>query len=281
MMQLRHVVALTLLFAPNLAAADRIKVAVVPGVAVNLDAARVDALSQDMAEALAAELDIDTIGGLEVRRLLPPEGLPADCITKPACTSDVAKRTGATQLLFVVMVDSGGPVQIDSEWIDAESGRRASRPAIDLTSTIDEAAKQKFETVALQLLPEAPVRPKPKAGAATLKIDTQMTKGTPRHLTPSAIGTAGLTGLGLAIGLGFGLETKNKYNSCAAAPTVCTSDAKDTIRRDGITADVGFLVATGAAIATVVLYVTSYEPPHVIIAPMSDRGAGVSWSGRF
>ena len=281
MMKLRLVFALTLLFAPNLAAADRIKVAVVPGVSVNLDAARVDALSQDLAEALVAELDIDAIGGLEVRRLLPPEGLPADCITKPACTADVAKRTGASQLLFVVMVDSGGPVQIDSEWIDSASGRRASRPAIDLTTTIDEAAKQKFQSVAEQLLPEAPVRPKPKAAGGTVHIDTKMTKGVPRHLTAASIATSGLTMLGLGIGIGYGIETRSKYNACEAHPTMCTPANKDTIRRASVTADVGFLVATGAAIATVVLYVTSSEAPHVIVTPTEDGGAGVSWFGRF
>ena len=281
MMKLRLVVALTLLFAPNLAAADRIKVAVVPGVSVNLDAARVDALSQDLAEALVATLDIDAIGGLEVRRLLPPEGLPADCITKPACTADVAKRTGASQLLFVVMVDSGGPVQIDSEWIDSASGRRASRPAIDLTSTLDEAAKQKFESVAEQLLPEAPVRPKPKPAGGTVHIDTQMTKGTPRHLTAASIATSGLTMLGLGIGIGYGIETRSKYNACEAHPTMCTPSNKDTIRRASVTADVGFLIATGAAIATVVLYVTSSESPHVIVSPTPEGGAGVSWFGRF
>src|SRR5688500_7835319 len=95
---------------------DRIRVAVVPGVAVNLDAARVDALSQDLADALATELDVDAVGGLEVRRQLPPDGLPPDCVATPSCVSDVAKRLGATQLLFVVMVDTGGSgsVQVDS-----------------------------------------------------------------------------------------------------------------------------------------------------------------------
>ena len=87
------VLAASILLASNIAAADRIKVAVVPGVAVNLDAARVDALSQDLAEGLASALDIDAVGGLEVRRQLPAEGVPPDCATKPTCTADVAKRT--------------------------------------------------------------------------------------------------------------------------------------------------------------------------------------------
>src|SRR5947209_18051461 len=80
------------------------RVAVVPGIAVNLDAAKVDALSQDLAQALSSQLVVDAFGGLEVRRQLPSEGLAADCVSNPTCTADVAKRTGAAQLLFVVLV---------------------------------------------------------------------------------------------------------------------------------------------------------------------------------
>jgi hypothetical protein len=83
------------------------KIAVVPGIAVNLDAARVDALSQDLADALNAELIVDATGGLAVRRDLPADGVAPDCVTTPSCVADVAKRPGASQLLFVVMVDSG------------------------------------------------------------------------------------------------------------------------------------------------------------------------------
>src|SRR4051794_24873003 len=129
---LRSFFVASVLLASNVAAADRIKVAVVPGVAVNLDAARVDALSQDLAEGLASALDVDAVGGLEVRRQLPADGVPPDCATNPTCTADVAKRTGAQQLLFVVMVDSGagGSVQIDTTWVEPETGKSASRPPI-------------------------------------------------------------------------------------------------------------------------------------------------------
>src|SRR3954452_5022602 len=106
MVKLRLAVLASLVVGPALAHADRIKVAVVPGIAVNLDAARVDALSQDLADALATELDIDAIGGLEVRRQLPPDGIPPDCVATPSCVADVAKRVSANQLLFVVMVDT-------------------------------------------------------------------------------------------------------------------------------------------------------------------------------
>ena len=49
-------------------AGDGPRVAVVPGIAVNLDAAKVDALSQDLAEALTSQFVVDAVGGLEIRR---------------------------------------------------------------------------------------------------------------------------------------------------------------------------------------------------------------------
>src|SRR6185503_19035401 len=125
-------IAILLAASPRIASAERVKVAVVPGIAVNLDAARVDALSQDLAEALRSELDIDAVGGLEVRRQLPSAGLPPDCVATPACVGDVANRLGAQQLLFVVMIDTGtgGAIQIDSTWVDPNAHKSASRPAI-------------------------------------------------------------------------------------------------------------------------------------------------------
>ena len=266
------------ILAPALAAADPIKVAVVPGVAVNIDAARVDALGQDLAEALSAELVVDAVGGLEVRRKLPPDGVPADCVTTPACAADVAKKTGAQQLLFVVMVDSGGAVQVDTTWVEPTTGKNVSRPAIDLTSTGDSDAKAKFASAATTLLPDAALRPKPKQG---INIDTRMTEGTPRHLTPPAMATGAATVVGLGVGIAFGLQTRSKYNDCNTDVTCGVNDPRrDTIRTDGLIADAGFLVATGAAIATVVLYMTSAEAPHVMIAP-SPEGGSVSLIGRF
>src|SRR5687768_9997594 len=174
------IVVATLVAATGLAHADRIKVAVVPGIAVNLDSARVDALSQDLAIALASELDVDAIGGLEVRRQLPAEGVPADCFATPACVADVARRLGVNQLLFVVMVDAtgSGAVQMDSTWVDVASGKNASRPAIDLPTIND--AKSRFVSAATQLLPDAPVRPKQNGGG----VSGTMTKEIPRHFTP-------------------------------------------------------------------------------------------------
>jgi hypothetical protein len=253
------------------------KVAVVPGLAVNVDAARVDALGQDLASVLSAELVVDVAGGLEVRRQLPVEGLPPDCIAKPACVADVAKRVGASQLLFIVVVDTGagGAVQIDSTWIDAATGQSASRPAIDLAPGAD--PKSRFVAAARSLLPDAPVRPKPKDG-----VDGKMTEAVPRHYTRTAKLTTGVAVAGLGLGIGFGLAARSLYNECDVEPRapVGCDEKRDSIRRRALIADIGYGVAIGGAIATAVLIATSGKESRLIVEPTA-QGVAVSAFGRF
>lgn len=258
------------------ASADPLKVAVVPGIAVNLDAARVDALSQELASALEAELVVDAVGGLEVRRQLPADGIPPDCIATPSCVADVAKRVGAQQLLFVVMVDTGtgGAIQIDTTWIDPGSGQNAARPAIDIASLSD--ARARFLDAAKLLLPDAPVRPKPKTGGP---IGT-MSPAVPRHFTTPAKITAGVSAVGLGLGIAMGLRTRSKYNSCDDRGFACTDDERDAIRTSGIFADAGYAIGIGGAIATVVLFVTSAKEPHLVVTP-TESGGAVTFLGSF
>jgi hypothetical protein len=256
------------------------RVAIVPGIAVNLDTARVDALSQGLAQALAAELEVDAVGGLEVRRLLPADGVPPDCVTSAECATDVARRTGAAQLLFVVMVDSGGSgtVQIDTTWVEPATGRSAARPAIDLASTADPQAT--FAASAPLLLPEAKPRPKPSTGSTgSPALGARMTEGKPHHFTTASLVTGGAAVVGLGAGVAFGLSTRSKYRACETAVT-CTSGQRDAIRRNGLIADAGFVVAIGAAIATGILYATSAEEPRLVVSPSPD-GVAVSAFGRF
>jgi hypothetical protein len=276
--------ALTLLFASTSTAYAQdpapVRVAVVPGIAVNLDTARVDALSQDLAQALMEELVVDATGGLEVRRLLPADGLPPDCVTTPACTADVAKRTNAQQLLFVVMVDSGsgGSIQVDTTWVEPASGKSASRPAIDLTSAND--AKAKFAAAAKSLLPDAPVREKATNGGGGFGVNTKMTDGVPRHFTTPAKITAAVGVAGLGAGIALGLKTRSRYNACEDDAAHCTSSQMDSVRHYGLAADACYLVALGGAVATVVLYMGSSEEPRVIVSP-TPEGATISAFGRF
>lgn len=263
------------------AAQPKIKVAIIPGIAVNLDAARVDALSQDLADALATELDVDAVGGLEVRRSLPADGIPPDCVATPACGSDVAQRVGANQLLFVVMVDTGtgGAIQIDSTWVEPSTGKSASRPAIDIASLTE--AKSRFVSAAPSLLPDAPKRPKPVIQTGPTGPQTTMSDEVPRHFTLPAKITAGATVVGLGVGIAFGLMTRSKFNSCEDDPQACDDGKRDSIRVTGIVADAGYLVAIGGAVATVVLYATSGKESQLVIAPTADGGGMASWSGRF
>jgi hypothetical protein len=274
----RLTLAVTLCALPAIATADRVKVAVVPGIAVNLDAARVDALSQDLAEALGAELDVDALGGLEVRRKLPVQGLPADCVADQACIADVAKRLDAQQLLFVVMIDTGagGAIQVDSTWVDPVTHQTASRPGIDIAAVA--GAKARFVAAAHQLLPDAPIRPKPKAGNLG-----KMSAPIPRHLTTATYATAGATVVGLGLGISLGIVTRGRYKDCEALVSTgvaCTSARTDSIRNLALVADAGWLIAVGGTVATAILYATSGEAPHVIVEPMPG-GAAVSAVGSF
>lgn len=266
----------TLVAIPQIASADKIKVAVIPGIAVNLDAARVDALSADLADSLQAELDIEAIGGLEVRRALPAEGIPPDCVATPACTLDVAKRVGASQLLFVVMVDTGtgGSIQIDTTWVEPSTGKSASRPALDIAALGD--AKARFITAAPILLPDAPIRPKPKTGG----IAGTLAPAIPRHVSTPAKITSVIAVVGVGLGIGFGLKARSAYKSCNENRTSCTDSDRDSIRNSSLIADASFLVGVGAAIATTVLYVGSGKEAHLVVEP-SSQGAAVAVVGTF
>lgn len=259
------------------AAADApVKVAVVPGIAVNVDSTRVDALGQDLADALSTELVVDAVGGLEIRRLLPVEGLPLDCVAKPECIADTAKRLGASQLLFIVVIDTGGgAIQLDSTWIDPATGKSAPRPAIAIAPGTD--PKSRFVSAARGLLPDAQVRPKPKAG-----VDGKMSPAVPRHYTLAAKVTTGLAVAGLGIGIGFGLAARSQYNECDVEPMapVGCDDKHDTIRRRALFADIGFGVAIGGAIATAVLIATSGKESRLVVEPTA-QGVAVSATGRF
>ena len=269
---------------PRIASADpvrpkqRAKVAVVPGIVVNLDPARVDALTQDMAEALSSQLEVDALGGIEVRRRLPPGGLASSCIASEPCIADVARRLDAQQLLFVVLIDTGagGAIQIDSTWVDPVAHRSASRPAIDIASVGD--AKARFTAMAQQLLPDAPVVPRPRGASLG-----RMSDPVPRHFTVAGYIATGSVVAGLSVGIALGLDTRSRYQDCtdqAHAGTACSTSRKDAIRRLALIADAGWAVAIGGTIAAAVLYATSGEASHVVVEPLPG-GAAVSATGRF
>ena len=258
-------------------AAPRVRIGIIPSIAVNVDAARVDALGQDLADALAAELEVDAVGGLEVRRQLPAEGLPADCVTTPACVADVAKRTGTSQLLFIVLVDTGagGSIQVDSTWVDPATGGTATRRPIDVMAP--ESARGTFAASARQLLPDAPVRPK---GGGPSTFGGKMSDAVPRHFTTPAKIAGAVAVVGLGAGIGVGLSVRGKYNDCEDMPASCTQSDRDSIRNRGFVADFGYLLATAGAVTAGVLWATSGKESQLIVTP-TESGAAMSFSGRF
>lgn len=254
-----------------------VKVAVIPSITVHLDAARADALAEELAVALHAELDVDAIGGVEVRRRLPAEGLAPDCIANPTCIADAARWLGVDQLLFVVMIDtgSGGVIQVDATWVDPQHHKSASRPAIDLAALGD--ARIRFAAAARQLLPDAPVRPRPPPALG------RMSEAVPRHFATASYVTAGATVAGLGLGLSLGLVTRGRYQDCedgADRGMACSSGRKDAIRRLALIADAGWVVAIAGTVATAVLYATSGEASHIVVEPVPG-GAMVTAAGRF
>jgi hypothetical protein len=258
------------------------RVVVVPVAAVNLDAQRVDALTADLAEGLSAELIVDAIGGLDVRRTLRAD-LPADCATQPSCAAEVAKATGAQQILFVAMVDAGGTgsLQVDSTWVEPSTGKSVNRPSVSLTSTIDADAKARFREAATRFLPDATVRPKPKLGSA-VSLEGKLVDGKPRHVTTPALITGAVAVVGVGIGISFGLSARSKYNTCETNKNTCSDSQKDSIRHADLAADLGWVTAVGAAVATGVIFATSAEAPHVIAAPAeTGTGGSIFYVGRF
>jgi hypothetical protein len=250
-----------------------LRVAIVPSVTVNLDAARVDAITADLAESLTAELEITAVGGLEVRRQLPPEGVPPECVTTPSCAADVAKRLDANQILFLVIVGSGNGLQVDSTWVEPSTGHSASRAPIDVANMND--ARIRFAAVAHQLLPDATVRKKPVAptgGGGGIGV---MSKEVPKHFTTASYVTSAVGVAGLGVGIALGLSTRSKYNDCDASRT-CTQSTRDSIRLTGLVADAGYLVAIGGAVATSILFATSGESAHLIVAPTAEASGGIS-----
>lgn len=276
MMRFVLALALVLLVLPRVASAERVKVAIVPGTAVNLEITRVDALAQDLADALRTELDVDTIAGLEVRRRLPDAGLPPDCVVNQACIADLARRLEAEQLLFVVMIDTGtsGAIQVDTTWVDSVNRKRAARPAIQVPTTGD--TRSRFAAAATQLLPDAEVRAKPVPGVG------RMTAPVGRHFALASYVTAGVSVVGLGVGISLGLSARSKYNDCdRRAPSgQCPTADRDSIRSTALLADLGWALAIGGMIATGVLYATSSESPRLIVEP-TPTGVAVTAVGRF
>ena len=92
--------------------------------------------------------------------------------------------------------------------------------------------------------------------------------------------TGGVAVAGFGVALGFGLGARSKYNRCDANPETCTPGDHSSISTFDHVADASWIIASGAAIATFVLFMTSNEVPHLVVTP-TPEGAAVTAFGRF
>ncbi|MCA9674164.1 MAG: hypothetical protein H6709_15605 [Kofleriaceae bacterium] len=260
------------------------RVGVIVELTVNLPPGRADAIAGALADALNRELEVDALGGDDVTRLLPPDGLPDECVGTPACIADVAARLNATQLLFLAIVQVGDDTQVDASWVDVATGAGATRPRVTLHA--DARAGAVFATQAQRYLPDARRR---EAGGKTIIIeggDGRRAPGRDRHLTRTTWITGGVAVAAGAATTLLGLSARSLYHRCERE--ICPQRDLDTLHGRDVLADVGLGVTVAAAVTTVVLYLRSGAAaeaapaagPAVGVVPVAG-GAVMSLGGTF
>jgi hypothetical protein len=261
--------------AARAAAADPHRVGVIPSVEVNVDARRAEALTGTMADALRDKLVIDAIGGADVMRRLPDGGLPDDCVAQPACIAQIGARLEVDELLFLVIVQVGHTIQIDSTWADVATGKTMSRPMVKIDD--DARAGRVFGDAAIKLLPDATLRP-----SKTLVIHEGGggPQVTPRGMTSLTWTTGGIAIGALGGALAFGVLARNNFNDCKDPMHACTDDRISSEHTKAIVADSLGVLGVAAAVATGVLYWKS-GGEVISVAPAPGGGAAVTFGGRF
>ena len=251
------------------------RVGVIASVEVNVDARRAEALTGTLADALRDKLIVDAIGGADVSRRMPDGGLPEDCVAQAACIAQIGKRLEADQLLFLVIVQVGHTIQIDSTWADVATGKTVARPSVKLDD--DARAAKVFGDAAIKLLPDEPLRPSKtlviREGAGGPQI-------TPRHLTNLTYVTGGAAIAALGGAIVVGAMTKSAFDACNDPMKACTGDAISSVHTKGLIADSLGVLGIGAAVATTFLYLRS-GGETIAVTPTAGGGAAVTFGGRF
>jgi hypothetical protein len=252
------------------------RVAVVIGIAVNLEQAQADQLGGALAAALTKQLKVDTIGGAEVTRRLPAGGIEEECPGKPACIADIGSRTQADQILFLSIVKVGTAHQIDATWTEIATGKRASRPALQLADVAD--ADKIFVENAARYLPDAePRETKPNI----IYNNNNVTNEPERPIKPVVLVVGG-GGVLAMIGSGvLGLSVKSKYDGCKDAP--CSPSEKDAIDKRALIADITLGVGIAAVATAAILYFTTpleESAPVPTVEPVAG-GAVIGLEGRW
>jgi hypothetical protein len=269
---------------PAAAPASVPRVVIVVELAVNLPAGRADALAAALADALNRELEVDALGGADVTRRLPPEGLPDECVGDAGCIATIATRLEADQLLFLAIVQVGDHTQVDATWVDAATGASASRPRAEITT--EARAVSVFGAMAQRYLPDARARDQAivVAGGDGGGRDVVIVPGgTRRRLTRTAKLTGGVAIAATVGAAALGLSTRSMYKACEREGT-CTDDELDAVDRRALFADLTLGVAVAASATTLVLYLLSGEDEAPTVTPAvgaTAGGATLGLGGRF
>lgn len=252
------------------------RVGIVVGVTVNVDAEVADSVGAALAAALVKKLKVDAIGGTEVTRRLPAGGVPDECVSTPACITDLGQRLNADQLLFLGVIRVGAAYQVDATFIDVASSKQAARPRVQVKDPAK--ASEQFEAEATRFLPDAEVR---SSTNQTVILHTEGERHRPIRRVVWVLGGVSLAAIGTGVVLG--LSAKSKFDTCDNPASPCTDSQKDSIKTRALIADVALGVGIGAAVAAVVLY---FKTP-VEILPVTPSvsavpgGAVLSFDGRF
>jgi hypothetical protein len=271
------------------ARAQGTRVGLVVATHVNMSETDADMLATSMAEALRSRLQVDVIAGAEVRRRLPPDGVPADCIARVECLRDVATRLDGDELLFLFLVKIGPRVQVDSTWADPTKGSVVSRAALVVNDTPQDKATV-LAGAAPRLLPHAQARAQTEweadaVGASpSIEADREIRRG--RHFTVPSIVAGAVGVVALGAGAGFGIAARLDYSAleddgCARMDCPGEAGRIDKMESRALAADI-LLAAGGAALVTsAILYITSGESEPMVRVEGGAGGGIVSFGGRF
>src|SRR5690606_25763108 len=266
---------------PAPAAAEALpRVGVVIATRVNVPEPEAAALAAHLGEAIRRELKVDVIAGPAALRRLEPGGVPEHCVARADCVRDVAARLGAAELVFLVMVRISPRLQIDATWADPETGAAAGRPPL-VVEEGGPAPELVLARAPRRLLPHAAPR---LAGA--VEADRPQGRGRARRITPAVGLTAVLGGVALATGAGLAISARRDFDALEADGcdvSRCPDEDGRVARmeRKALVADIVLVTAAAAGVTSLVLYLRSDETEPRVQVSAGQRGAFVSYGGRF
>ncbi len=256
------------------------RLAVIVALTVNATEERSSELAVGLAKVLGAELGTEVIAGARVEAALPKPGIEDGCIAEPACVRELGARLGADELLALVVVELGSRTQVEPTWIDAQTGRTVSRPAMAFEE--DENPAELFRRRARKLIPRPPAKDRAASpdAAAAVHHDEAGGRAPGRRMTPMAYAAAGAGLAALGGGIGFAWATRSLYRSCERDG--CAQGDRGRIRRRALAADALITTAalSGGAAAALYWWSRSRGERDVHVGP-GPATLGLSVGGRF